>query len=115
MNPSATPPTSSAPRFRLRSPLPAPRVRDRLLVVRHRSDTLWGWLSKQQGLFSEFFAVLGALRYAEQHSAAGVRVEFTSALYRDPARDANWWSYFFEPLMWIDAPRPDARIVDCNG
>lgn len=111
----SAPASPARPRFRLRSPLPEPRVRDRLIVIRHRSDTLWGWLSKQQGLFSEFFAVLGALRYAELHHAAGVRVEFTSALYRDPARDANWWSYFFEPLMWIDAPRPDARVVRCNG
>lgn len=103
------------PRFRLRSPLLEPRVRDRLLVIQHRRDTLGGWLSKQQGLFSEFFAVLGALRYAEQHHAAGVRVEFTSALYRDPARDANWWSYFFDPLMWLDSPRPDARETRCTG
>lgn len=103
------------PPFRLRSPLPEPRVRDRLLIVQHRSDTLWGWLSKQQGLFSEFFAVLGALRYAEQTQAAGVKVEFTSALYRDPARGRNWWDYFFESTMWLDAPRPDARTVRCDG
>lgn len=108
-SPSATPP------FRLRSPLPEPRVRDRLLVIEHRRDTLWGWLSKQQGLFSEFFAVLGALRYAERHHAAGVRVEFTSALYRDPARDPNWWGYFFEPLMWLHEPRPGARPVRAGG
>lgn len=109
------PPAGPRPRFRLRSPLPEPRVRDRLLVIHHRRDTLGGWLSKQQGLFSEFFAVLGALRYAEQHRAAGVRVEFTSALYRDPARDANWWGYFFAPLMWLGPPRPDAPETRCTG
>lgn len=103
------------PPFRLRSPLPEPRVRGRLLVVQHRSDTLWGWLSKQQGLFSEFFAVLGALRYAERHQAAGVRVEFTSALYRDPARDRNWWDYFFESTLWLGPPNPRARVVRCDG
>lgn len=104
-----------APSFRLRSPLPEPRVRDRLLVIEHRRDTLWGWLSKQQGLFSEFFAVLGALRYAERHQAAGVRVEFTSALYRDPARESNWWAYFFDPLMWLHEPRPDAPPARAGG
>lgn len=112
MNAPARP---ASPRLRRRSPLPEPRVRNRLLVIRHRSDTLWGWLSKQQGLFSEFFAVLGALRYAEQHHAAGVRVEFTSRLYRDPARDANWWGYFFEPLMWLGEPAPGVRETRCNG
>ncbi len=106
----ATSSASPAP-FRLRSPLPAPRVRDRLLVITHRRDTLGGWLNKQQGLFSEFFSVLGALRYAEQHGAAGVQVEFTSDLYRDPTRTANWWSYFFAPLMWLGPPRPDAPVV----
>lgn len=90
-------------------------MRDRLLVIRHRSDTLGGWLSKQQGLFSEFFAVLGALHYAERNGAAGVRIEFTSKLYRDPARDTNWWGYFFEPVMWLGEPRPGARKVHCNG
>jgi hypothetical protein len=101
--------------FHLRSPLPAPRVRDRLLVITHRRDTLWGWLSKQQGLFSEFFAVLGALHYAESHRAAGVKVEFTSALYRDSSREANWWSYFFEPLMWMGPARPEAPLLRANG
>lgn len=110
-----TPSVSPRLRFRLRSPLPAPRVRDRLIVIGHRRDTLGGWLSKQQGLFSEFFAVLGALHYAEQHHAAGVRVEFTSALYRDPDRDANWWGYFFDPLMWLNGPRPDASETRCDG
>ncbi len=103
------------PSFRLRSPLPAPRVRDKLLVITHRRDTLWGWLSKQQGLFSEFFAVLGALRFAESHHAVGVKVEFTSSLYRDPTRNANWWGYFFEPMMWIGHPRPDAPVLRASG
>ncbi len=108
-------PTRPPPSFRLHSPLPAPRVRDRLLVITHRRDTLGGWLSKQQGLFSEFFAVLGALRYAERNGAAGVKVEFSSDLYRDPARDANWWSYFFAPLMWLGPPRPDPPVVRADG
>ncbi|MBL9219633.1 MAG: hypothetical protein JNG82_14165 [Opitutaceae bacterium] len=111
---SAAPAHPPAP-FRLRSPLPAPRVRGRLLVITHRRDTLGGWLSKQQGLFSEFFAVLGALRYAERHGAAGVRVEFTSNLYRDPARGANWWGYYFAPLMWLGPARPDAPVVRADG
>ncbi|MCC6414296.1 MAG: hypothetical protein IT582_00075 [Opitutaceae bacterium] len=110
---SSTPSKPSA--FRWRSPLPTPRVRGRLLVITHRRDTLGGWLSKQQGLFSEFFAVLGALRYAERNGAAGVQVEFSSALYRDPRRAANWWSYFFAPLMWLGPPQPDAPVIRANG
>jgi hypothetical protein len=105
----------SRPSFWQRCPLPEPYLRDRLLIIEHRRDTLWGWLSKQQGLFSEFFAVLGALRYAELHESAGVKVEFTSDLYRDPTRGPNWWDYFFESTMWLDAPRVDARSVRCNG
>jgi len=101
--------------FRNRCPLPEPRVRDRLLIVEHRRDTLRGWMSKQQGLFSEFFAVLGALRYAELNQAAGVKIEFTSDLYRDPSRGPNWWDYFFESTMWLDTPRPKACTVRCNG
>jgi hypothetical protein len=54
-----------------------------------RRKTAWA------GMFSEFHAVLGALAYAERRGAAGVRVDFRSALYVDPARGPNWWTYFF--------------------
>ncbi len=76
-----------------------PDVRGKTLVVYNRRDTLWGWISKQQGLFSEFFAVLGALAYAEDGGAAGVTVRFDSDLYLDRSRGDNWWAYYFAPRM----------------
>ena len=98
----------------LRSPLPEPAVRDRVLVIYHRRDSLWG-LTRVQGLFSEFFAVLGALRYAEEQGAAGVRVWFDSSLYRDPAQSPNWWSYFFAERMPLSPAAASAPEVHCNG
>ena len=100
--------------MRLRSPLPEPTVRDRVLVIYHRRDSLWG-LTRVQGLFSEFFAVLGALRYAEENGAAGVRVWFDSPLYRDPAQDPNWWGYFFAERMPLTPAAATAREVHCDG
>jgi hypothetical protein len=77
----------------LRALLPEPDVRGKTIVVYARQglrkSTAWA------GLFSEFHAVLGALAYAEQRGAAGVRVDFRSALYVDPAHGPNWWTYFF--------------------
>jgi hypothetical protein len=99
---------------KLRSPLPEPVVRDRTLVIYHRRDSLWG-LTRVQGLFSEFFAVLGALRYAEEHDAAGVRVWFDSALYRAPGKSPNWWSYFFAERMPLTPSAERAREVHCAG
>ncbi len=99
---------------RLRSPLPAPRVKDRILVVHDRRESLCG-LTKAQGLFSEFFAVLGALRYAERHGAAGVRVWFASDLYRDDRLGPNWWAYFFADLMRLDGKSTPAPETNCNG
>lgn len=100
--------------MKLRSPLPEPAVRDRVLVIYHRRDSLWG-LTRVQGLFSEFFAVLGALRYAEEHRAAGVRVWFDSPLYRDPAQGPNWWGYFFAERMPLAPTAAVAREVHCDG
>lgn len=100
--------------FRLRCPLPAPRVRGRTLVVYNRRDSLWG-LTKVQGLFSEFYAVLGALRYAEQHDAAAVRVRFDSPLYLDPVRGPNWWAYFFAEEMPLRAAAATAHAVHARG
>lgn len=100
--------------MKLRSPLPGPAVRDRVLVIHHRRDSLWG-LTRVQGLFSEFFAVLGALRYAEENGAAGVRVCFESLLYRDPAQGPNWWSYFFAEHMPLTPAAATAREVHCRG
>ena len=87
------PSLSRAVRNWLRARLPDPDVRDRTVVLYARQGlrkkTAWA------GMFSEFHAVLGALAYAERRGAAGVRVDFRSALYVDPAHGPNWWTHFF--------------------
>lgn len=108
---SSTPPP--APR-RLRSPLPAPQVRDRVLTIQNRRRTPFG-LSLPQGLFGEFFSVLGALRFATRHEAAAVRARFDSDYYLDPALGPNWWAYFFSETMWLQMPRPGLAEVVCRG
>src|SRR5438067_1852782 len=74
--------------------LPDPQVKGRAMVLYARQGlrptSAWA------GMFSEFHSVLGALVYAERHGAAGVRVDFRSAIYVDPARGPNWWTYFFD-------------------
>jgi hypothetical protein len=88
-----------------------PDARGKNLVVYNRRDTLWGWASRKQGLFSEFFAVLGALAYAEDRGAAEVTVRFDSDLYLDRARGDNWWAYYFAPRMrCVGSPEPDGEI-----
>jgi hypothetical protein len=83
-----------------RGMLPEPDVRGRLIVMPSRRTlpklSHDGFRSQYHGLFSEFHSVLGALVYARTRGAAGVRVDFRSPLYVDPACGPNWWSYFFE-------------------
>jgi len=91
--PIPRPSASRAIRNWVRGRLPDPDVRGKTMVVYARQGlrrkTAWA------GMFSEFHAVLGALAYAERRGAAGVRVDFRSALYVDPARGPNWWTYVF--------------------
>jgi len=84
----------------LRSLLPEPEVRGKMIVL-HSRETFpkasWGGLrSEYHGLFSEFHSVLGGLAYGEAQRAVGVRVEFRSPLYVEAERGPNWWTYFFE-------------------
>lgn len=83
----------------LHSRILEPDVKGKVMVIYDRRDTFGGWLSMKQGMFSEFFSVLGALVYAGKNQAAGVWVKFQSDLYADPQQGDNWWSYFFEPRM----------------
>ena len=99
----------------MNSPLPLPHVTGRRLVVYNRVDSLWGLLSKAQGLFSEFHAVLGALKFAEENAAREVLVSFDSAYYLDASRGPNWWAYFFEELMPIVSGSGPAAEVHCRG
>jgi len=95
LDPDRTPPPSVSRRIRnwIRSRLPDPDVRDKTIVVYARQGlrrkSAWA------GMFSEFHHALGALAYGERHGAAGVRIDFRSALYVDPRHGPNWWAYFF--------------------
>eukprot|EP00123_Amoebidium_parasiticum_P020397 comp4922_c0_seq1/m.1022 comp4922_c0_seq1/g.1022 ORF comp4922_c0_seq1/g.1022 comp4922_c0_seq1/m.1022 type:complete len:355 (-) comp4922_c0_seq1:189-1253(-) len=61
---------------------------------------------QKQGMFSEFMNAIGALRYAEAHGAAAVRIEFHTDSYVDWRRGPNYWAYYFEPLMVLN-PNPE--------
>jgi hypothetical protein len=71
-----------------------PRVKGRVMVLtsRHAFGRGQNW----PGLFSEFHSVLGALTYATERHAAGVRVAFDAPNYVQPGMSNNWWEYFFE-------------------
>jgi hypothetical protein len=77
----------------MRARLPDPDVRGKTIVLYARQGlrrkSAWA------GMFSEFHHALGALAYGERHGAAAVRIDFRSAIYVDPARGPNWWTYFF--------------------
>ncbi len=97
--------------------------------------------SRWAGMFSEITSVLGALRYAQEHGAVGVRVHMDSAnLVRkqwcmawqrvsmcavcmpayathvqiDSPRD-NWWDYYFANPMMLQAGADDALEVHLDG
>lgn len=87
------PSVSRAIRNAIRRLLPDPEVRGKTIVLYARQGlrkkSAWA------GMFSEFHHALGALVYGEQHGAAGVRIDFRSALYVDADHGPNWWTYFF--------------------
>jgi hypothetical protein len=102
----------------VRGLLPEPDVRGKVMVLQSRRTfpkfTPRGFQSEFHGLFSEFHSVLGALRYAETHGAAGVRVQFRSPLYDEPGRGPNWWTYFFErdamPMSVGNGAAPEVNL-----
>jgi len=103
---------SRAIRNAIRRRLPDPDVRDKTMVVYARrglrKKSAWA------GMFSEFHHALGALAYGERYGAAGVRIDFRSALYLDSAHGPNWWTYFFSradlPLR-SDPPRGEIHLT----
>lgn len=100
----------------MRSPLPLPRVRNRRLVVYSRVDSPFGGrLARAQGLFSEFHAVLGALKFAELNAAREVLVHFDTGYYLDAGRGPNWWAYYFDELMPVSEGRDPVEEVHCRG
>lgn len=96
----------------LRGRLPEPAVAGKTIVLYarqgFRKSSAWA------GMFSEFHSVLGALAYAEAHAAAGVRVDFRSALYVDRERGPNWWTYFFERDLMAVGAVPSVGEVHLN-
>ena len=99
--------------------LPEPDVRGRIMVMQSRmtmpAPSKRGFRSEYHGLFSEFHSVLGALHYARTRGAGGVRVNFQSPLYVDPAQGPNWWLYFFErDVMRVDDGAAMAEEIALN-
>lgn len=102
----------------------SPDVRGKMMVLYCRSAMPFSGsahaqggrsgMSRWAGMFSEFTSVLGALRYAELHGAAGVRVHFTSDMYADEEGD-NWWAYFFQPVMLVRPTTAHVPEVHFNG
>src|SRR5258708_5688797 len=90
----------------LRNRLPEPDVAGKTIVLYARQG--FSRMSAWAGLFSEFHSVVGALAYAEAHGVAAVRVDFRSALYVDPERGPNWWTYFFERDLMRIGTRPSS-------
>lgn len=98
--------------------LPEPDVRRRVMVMQSRTTMpapgRHGFQTQYHGLFSEFHSVLGALHYARERGAAGIRVNFRSPLYADPARGSNWWLYFFDRdvMRVADGPVEGEVVLD---
>jgi len=57
------------------------------------------YVSLQQGFFTEFLAVIGALVYAESQGACGVVVDFTEDSFYTRQHKDNWWGYYFNPII----------------
>lgn len=115
---SAPPPDRVQPSFGrtmrnwLRGRLAEPDVAGKTIVLYARQGLRK--MSAWAGMFSEFHSVAGALAYAETHGAAGVRVDFRSALYVDPEHGPNWWTYFFERDVMPIANRSSGGEVHLN-
>ena len=104
-----------------RQKLLLPSVRGKVVVVHSKADVarnvlrgvllpstrMWPHpqLKYTAGLLSEMHSVLGAVVYAREHGAAGVRVELENPNYVDPRRGGgsgggtNAWAYFYDPLL----------------
>jgi hypothetical protein len=80
-----------------------PDVEDKTMVIFAMPDTI---VTRAQGMFAEFLAVVGALHYGVVRGAAALRVEFRTPFYVDPARGPNWFAYFFEPTMVLNPSSP---------
>ena len=53
---------------------------------------------RAQGMFQDFFSVIGAIKHGLGNGAHGVRVYYDTAYYANRTGD-NYWAYFFEPSI----------------
>jgi hypothetical protein len=78
-----------------------PDVTQKTMHIYSMPETL---VTRAQGMFADFLAVIGALKYGLAHKAAAVHVHYDNPFYLDKARGDNWWAYFFDPVMPLQYP-----------
>ena len=88
-----------------------PDVTNKTMHIYSMPETL---VTKAQGMFADFLAVIGALKYGLAHSAAALYVHYDNPFYLDLKRGNNWWAYFFEPVMPLKYETPKATSLP-NG
>lgn len=55
------------------------------------------------GMFSVFLTTLGCLDAYDKGDIAGVQIDFEDGgLYYDEGKGRNWWSYYFQPVEFIE-------------
>eukprot|EP01061_Rhynchopus_euleeides_P041040 TRINITY_DN7102_c0_g2_i1.p2 TRINITY_DN7102_c0_g2~~TRINITY_DN7102_c0_g2_i1.p2 ORF type:complete len:398 (+),score=155.09 TRINITY_DN7102_c0_g2_i1:112-1194(+) len=76
---------------------------------------------RQQGMFQEFFHVLGAIKWGRKHGASAVRVFLDNRMYSNKSGD-NYWGYFFDDVIPLvpglskaDVPKSEIHFNDCCG
>lgn len=62
--------------------------------------------SSDSGMFAVFGSVLGALNVYEKGNYPGIKIDLNSGRYLDVEMGANWWEYFFEPIVTGNAEAP---------
>ena len=88
----------------------SPNVEGKVMVIYSMNDLEPVGL-KQQGMFQEFFHVLGAIKWGQRRGAAAIRIHFDSAYYSNKTGE-NYWNYFFEPYITLrtDIARPTEEV-----
>jgi uncharacterized membrane protein len=87
-------------------------VDGKVMVIYSMPET---YFTKQQGMFAEFEAVVGALHYAEIHNALALRVNFIETSFYTRNEGENWWAYYFEPNMTIHRFGAKAEATSLEG
>eukprot|EP01061_Rhynchopus_euleeides_P041037 TRINITY_DN7102_c0_g1_i4.p1 TRINITY_DN7102_c0_g1~~TRINITY_DN7102_c0_g1_i4.p1 ORF type:complete len:428 (+),score=120.53 TRINITY_DN7102_c0_g1_i4:62-1345(+) len=76
---------------------------------------------RQQGMFQEFFHVMGAIKWGQAHGASAVRVFLDNRMYSNRSGD-SYWGYFFEDVIPLTpglsreaVPKDEVHFNDCCG